>query len=48
MKCGEARPSGAIEPLTREEDAEMGLAVVDERLCVTYVGAKANWSEPQK
>lgn len=38
LKCCETCPSGAILPLTRKEEALMGTAVVDERLCVSHNG----------
>lgn len=38
LKCGDACPSGAIEPLAEIKDSRMGVAVVDERLCVAYIG----------
>ncbi len=36
LLCGEACPTGAIEPIEKKEDAKMGLAVVDKRLCVSH------------
>lgn len=38
LKCGEACPTGAIVPLVNKEDADMGEAVVDDRLCVSTNG----------
>jgi len=38
LSCGEACPTGAIEKLASREDARMGVAVVDERLCVSHNG----------
>jgi len=38
LKCGEACPTGAIGPLEAKEEARMGTAVVDERLCVSHNG----------
>lgn len=38
LACGETCPSGAILPLERKQDARMGVAVVDERLCVSLDG----------
>ncbi|MDA0321642.1 MAG: 4Fe-4S dicluster domain-containing protein [Verrucomicrobia bacterium] len=38
MKCGPACPTGAIEPMQRMEETDMGVAVVDERLCVSHNG----------
>ncbi len=38
LSCGEACPTGAIEKLSKREDARMGVAVVDERLCVSHNG----------
>jgi len=36
LRCGETCPTGAIEPLEKKEDAKMGLAVIDKRLCVSH------------
>ncbi len=36
--CGEACPAGSIVPLVEMSEAAMGLAVVDERLCVSHNG----------
>lgn len=36
LHCGEACPSGAITPLLKKEEVAMGVAIVDDRLCVTY------------
>lgn len=38
MACGKACPTGAIKPLERMQEARMGVAVVDERLCVSHNG----------
>lgn len=38
LACGKACPAGAILPLEEAGKAEMGLAVVDERLCVSHAG----------
>jgi MauM/NapG family ferredoxin protein len=38
LACGPACPTGAIEVLERMQDADMGVAVVDERLCVSHNG----------
>jgi ferredoxin-type protein NapG len=38
LACGPACPTGAIEPLDDMTDVRMGLAVVDERLCVSHNG----------
>lgn len=38
LKCGEACPTGALLPLEKKEEAVMGVAVVDERLCVSHNG----------
>ena len=38
LACGETCPSAAILPLARLEDARMGTAWVDERLCVSHNG----------
>jgi MauM/NapG family ferredoxin protein len=38
LKCGPACPTGAIVPLARPADSRMGVAVVDERLCVSHNG----------
>ena len=38
LKCGEACPTGAIVPLVEKDEARMGEAVVDERLCVSHNG----------
>ena len=38
LKCGEACPTDAIVPLTEQRDVNMGVAVVDERLCVSHNG----------
>ena len=38
LACGETCPSGALEVLAHKEDAGMGTAVIDERLCVSHNG----------
>ncbi len=38
LLCGLACPTGAIVPLTTRRDVKMGVAVVDERLCVSHNG----------
>jgi len=38
LRCGTVCPTGAIAELDRREDARMGTAVVDERLCVSHNG----------
>lgn len=38
LACGEACPSGAILPLEDMRRVKMGIAVVDERLCVSHNG----------
>lgn len=38
LMCGVACPTGAIVPLGGKRDVKMGVAVVDERLCVSYNG----------
>ena len=38
LQCGPACPSEAIVTLARREDVDMGVAVVDERLCVSHNG----------
>lgn len=38
LACGEACPTGAIEPLERMQDARMGVAEIDERLCLSLNG----------
>lgn len=39
LKCGEACPTGAIQPLQEKHLATMGTAVVDEQLCVSHNGS---------
>jgi MauM/NapG family ferredoxin protein len=41
LRCGPACPTGAITPLEKKEDAKMGLASVDKRLCVSHAGTGA-------
>lgn len=38
LECGQACPTGAIEPLGDRRDARMGMARVDEQLCVSHNG----------
>ncbi len=38
LECGATCPTGAIKLLEKKEEAKMGLAVVDERLCVSHNG----------
>ena len=38
LRCGETCPTGAINPLVEKEEAKMGVAVVDVRLCVSHNG----------
>lgn len=43
MKCGDICPTGAIQPIARElepilEKVQMGKAVVDEQLCLSFQG----------
>jgi MauM/NapG family ferredoxin protein len=43
MKCGDVCPSGAIQPIPREAEAilegvQMGHAVVDENICLSFQG----------
>lgn len=38
LACGKACPTAALEPLEDRKDARMGVAVVDERLCVSHNG----------
>ncbi len=38
LACGEACPTGAIQPLAASTDVAMGVAAVDERLCVSHNG----------
>ncbi|MFT5366466.1 MAG: ferredoxin-type protein NapH [Candidatus Latescibacterota bacterium] len=38
LQCGEACPTGALVPLIEKHDVKMGVAVVDERLCVSHNG----------
>ena len=38
LECGKTCPTGAILPLEKKEDADMGVAEVDERLCVSHNG----------
>lgn len=39
LACGDACPTGAILPVERKEDVRIGVAVVDERLCVSHNGS---------
>ncbi len=38
LACGPACPSGALTPLEARDEPRMGVAVVDERLCVSHNG----------
>ncbi len=38
LRCGSACPTGAIEELADMQEAAMGVAVVDEQLCVSFNG----------
>lgn len=38
LACGPACPTEALTPLTKREEPRMGVAVVDERLCVSHNG----------
>ncbi len=38
LACGEDCPTGAIEPLERMQDARMGIAEIDDRLCLSLNG----------
>ncbi len=38
LKCGKTCPTGAIKPLEKIEDCDMGKALVDQRLCVALNG----------
>lgn len=38
LQCGDACPTGAIVSLTEKQAVNMGVAVVDERLCVSHNG----------
>ncbi len=37
LKCGEACPTGALQRLARKEDVHMGVAAVDESICVSHL-----------
>ena len=37
LKCGEACPTGALRRLTDKSQVKMGVAVVDEQLCVSHL-----------
>ena len=37
LKCGEVCPTGALQPLASKNDVRMGVAVVDESLCVSHL-----------
>ena len=39
LECGKACPTGAILPIEKKQDAKMGIAIVDERLCVSHNGS---------
>lgn len=36
LECTTSCPTGALRPLTEKSDVKMGLAIVDERLCVSH------------
>jgi len=38
LACGPACPSGALLPVAKRDEPRMGVAVVDERLCVSHNG----------
>ena len=38
MRCTQACPSGALAELVEKSEAQMGIAIVDERLCVSHNG----------
>lgn len=37
LKCGDVCPTGALQRLTRKEAVRMGVAVVDEAICVSHL-----------
>ena len=37
LKCGDACPTGALQRLTKKNDVRMGVAVVDESICVSHM-----------
>lgn len=37
LKCGEVCPTGALRPLQEPRDVRMGVAVVDETICVSHL-----------
>lgn len=37
LKCGEICPTGALQPLAAKEDVRMGVAAIDESLCVSHL-----------
>ncbi|MHC4922878.1 MAG: 4Fe-4S dicluster domain-containing protein, partial [Planctomycetota bacterium] len=39
LECGKACPTGALLPLDDKKDARIGVAVVDEHLCVSHNGS---------
>lgn len=41
LRCGKACPTGAIQSLEKKDDARIGLAKVDKRLCVSHNGTGA-------
>lgn len=41
LRCTQVCPSGALAPLESPQDVHMGVAVVDERLCVSHNGTGA-------
>lgn len=37
LKCGDVCPTGALQPLQHKEDVRMGVAAVDENICVSHL-----------
>lgn len=37
LKCGEVCPTGALQPLLEKKEVRMGVAAVDEELCVSHL-----------
>lgn len=37
LKCGQVCPTGALQPLARKEDVHLGIAQVDETICVSHL-----------
>lgn len=37
LKCGEFCPTGALQRLTKKEDVRIGVAIVDETICVSHL-----------